>query len=61
MKNCHKCGRPLNEGENSLCPACKSTKAHKNKRWGEIIVGCIVVVGSIAVKFFTGGKGGGRV
>jgi len=60
MKKCNECGRPLNEGENYLCPACESTKSHKKKRWGEIIVGIVVVVGGIVIKVLTGGKGGGK-
>ncbi|NLG16488.1 MAG: hypothetical protein GX556_04040 [Fibrobacter sp.] len=60
MKKCSECGRRLNEGENDLCPACESTKSHKKKRWGEIIVGIVVVVGGIVIKVLTGGKGGGK-
>lgn len=60
MKKCSECGRPLNEGENDLCPACESTKSHKKKKWGEIIVGVVAVVGSIAIAVLTGGKGGGK-
>ena len=58
MNKCSKCGRPLTAGENDLCPACESTKSHKKKRFGEIIVGVIAVVGGIAFKILTGGKGG---
>lgn len=57
MKKCNECGRPLNEGENDLCPACESTKSHKKKKWVEIIV---VFVGGIVIKVLTGGKGGGK-
>ncbi len=60
MKNCKKCGRPLNEGENDLCPACKSTESHEKKTWAKTIIGVVVVVGGIAIKFLTGGKGGGK-
>lgn len=56
MQNCKKCGRRLNEGENDLCPACKSTKSHKIKKLGEICIG----VAAIVVAFLTGGKGGGK-
>jgi len=58
MKKCSECGRPLDEGENDLCPACKSTKSHKKKRWGEIIGGVVTVVGGIAFAILKGGKGG---
>ena len=60
LKKCTECGRLLNEDENDLCPACKSTKSYKQKRWGEIIVGvagvAIMVVG-VAAKVLTDSKG----
>ena len=58
MKKCSECGRLLNEGENDLCPACKSAKSHKKKRWGEIIGGVATVAGGIALAMLKGGKGG---
>ena len=60
MRNCNNCGRPLNEGENNLCPACKSTESHKKKTWTEIIMGVVVVVGGIALKVITAGKDDGK-
>jgi len=60
MKTCSECGRPLNEGENDLCPACESTKSHKKKRWGEIIGGVVTVAAGIVIAVLTGGKGGGK-
>ena len=56
MKKCRKCGRPLNEDENDLCPACESTQAYKQKRWFEIIGGMILVVIGIGIKVLVGGK-----
>ena len=49
MNKCSECGRPLNKDENGLCPACESTKSHKQKRWGEIIGGVVTVVGVIVI------------
>ncbi len=60
MNKCGECGRPLDKDENDLCPACESTKSHEKKRWVAIIGGAVLVVGSIAIAFFTGGKGGGK-
>lgn len=60
MKKCSECGRPLNEDENDLCPACESTKSYKQKKWGEIVGGVAVVVLGVVVKVLTGGKGGGQ-
>lgn len=62
MSNCKECGRPLEQGENDLCPACMSTKSHKKWRLAEIIGGAVVVVGIVvgaAIKIITGGEGGG--
>ena len=60
MKKCSECGRPLNEGENDLCPACESTKSHKKKRLGEIIGGVFTVVVTIVIAVLTGDKDGGK-
>lgn len=60
MSECKECGRLLNEGEINLCPACKSDRSHRRRRWTEVIGGAIVVVGGIAIKVLTGGKGGGE-
>ena len=58
MKKCSKCGRPLNEDENDLCPACESTKSHKGKKWIEIGGAAISAV-AIGIKvLISGGKGG---
>lgn len=60
MKNCSECGRPLNEGENDLCPACESTKSHKKKRWGEIITVGVVAIAGIVIAVLTSGKFGSK-
>ena len=49
MNKCEKCGRPLNEDENGLCPACKSKKSHKKKRWFEVIASTLSAAGIIIV------------
>lgn len=56
MRHCKNCGRPLEDNEEKLCPACKSEKSHKKKRLGEIIGG---VLGVVLVIFFGRGFGGG--
>jgi RNA polymerase subunit RPABC4/transcription elongation factor Spt4 len=58
MKKCNECGRPLNQDEYDLCPACQSSKSHKKKRWTEIIGGAVVIVVGIAIKILKGGKAG---
>ncbi len=56
MDKCNECGRTLEKGEADLCPACKSTKSHKNKRWVEIVGGVLVVIAGIAITVLTGRK-----
>lgn len=60
MGKCRECERPLNVGENDFCPACKSTKSHKKKRWAEIAGGVVTVAATIVITVLTGGKGGGK-
>jgi RNA polymerase subunit RPABC4/transcription elongation factor Spt4 len=54
MRVCEKCGRPLIEYEEKLCPACQSKKIHKIKKWGGSILTGVFVVGATALKIFTG-------
>ncbi len=56
MNKCSKCERPLNDGEDDLCPSCKSNESHKKKKGAKIIGGVLMVVGGIAIKVLTGGK-----
>ena len=58
MKKCSKCGRPLNEKENNLCPACKSNKSVTKKRLVEIMGGAAMFAAALMIKAFTGGRGG---
>ena len=59
MATCNECGRDLKTGEQELCPACLSTKAHKTKRWTEIVGGVAMVVFAIVAAALSGGKNGG--
>jgi ABC-type ATPase with predicted acetyltransferase domain len=56
MNNCSECGRPLAQGENDLCPACKSDKSHKKKGWVKKIGGAVVAAGVIVIAILKGGK-----
>ena len=56
MENCNGCGRPLNQDEYDLCPACQSSKSNKKKKWTGTIGGIIAVCGLIVFKILTGGK-----
>lgn len=63
MDNCKECGRPLEQGEKDLCPACKSTKSHKKKKLAEIgmmVVGGVVAVAVTIIKLVNAKKGGGN-
>ncbi|QQS55539.1 MAG: hypothetical protein IPM89_07075 [Candidatus Competibacteraceae bacterium] len=59
MNNCQECGRSLEQEEKDLCPACKSNKSYKNKKWVEVIGGAFAIVGAIAIAILTGGKSNG--
>ena len=60
MNNCQECGRSLEQEEKDLCPACKSNKSYKNKKWVEVIGGAFAIVGAIAIAILTGGKSKGN-
>lgn len=57
-KKCERCKRPLKEGENRLCPACKRKNDKPKKTWAEIAIAIIVAVGGYFLKRALGGKGG---
>ncbi|HRF35605.1 MAG: hypothetical protein KDJ65_32180 [Anaerolineae bacterium] len=59
MNSCQECGRSLEQEEKDLCPACKSNKSHKNKKWVEFIGGAFAIVGAVAIAILTGGKSNG--
>lgn len=54
MKVCEKCGRPLIDNEDKLCPACQSKKIHKIKKWGGTILTGVLIFGAAAFKMLTG-------
>jgi len=55
VKSCERCGRPLEEDEDKLCPSCESKKSYKIKKWVQGFGGAIV---GIAIYIITKGKGG---
>ena len=57
MRACEKCGRPLKDDEDKLCPACQSKKIHKIKKWGGMILTGASVVGLAALKMLLGKSG----
>ncbi len=59
MKKCTKCERPLQDGEEGLCPSCVSDNNHETKRWIEIAVGTVAVIGSGILWLLNSGKGDG--
>jgi RNA polymerase subunit RPABC4/transcription elongation factor Spt4 len=59
MQACEKCGRPLQAGEDRFCPACRSDRSHKIKKWAEGVGVFVVVVGLTVWRILSGGKGGG--
>lgn len=59
MNNCQDCGRSLEQQEKDLCPACKSNKSYKNKKWVEVISGAFAIVGTIVIAILLGRKSNG--
>lgn len=60
MKTCESCNRPLEEGEERFCPACKANSAYKRNKWIEGIGIVIIAVAGFVVRSLMGGKGSGK-
>lgn len=51
MRACKKCERELQEHEADFCPACRSDKSHKWKRFVEAAVPIVAAVGIGVFKY----------
>lgn len=49
MKKCIECDRPLNEKEETLCPACESNKSFNNKKWTEYLAAGALLIGGLVL------------
>lgn len=59
MANCSKCERPLCDGEEGFCPACKSSNDREKKLWVELGVGVLTTVGAVLFAVLRGKDGDG--
>ena len=59
MANCARCQRTLNQGEDGLCPACKSKKNRRVKLAVQIGFTLLAMLGTAAKAFYDFKGGGG--
>ena len=55
MTPCEKCGRPLRDDDQTLCPACRAKKSYSVWNWVKGAVAVVAVVAAAAYAILTRG------